>query len=462
MNVCSNSFLNNSYPVNSLLNKLSQRSIDQKVVLVALLVILACVALYRVVFKRCVKGEKKESAGITLSTHVLQGASGTKKGEVQKTFPEKVRRTAKGKLEQEKTYRVLQGAAGHTKDKQIPKKLPEKTKLKKERAPQFQKVLQKWEEGNFRFELDFKGKEQLKREDFSLQREAQRDKLNVSPLKQENKKGNILPLEKSKEKVNFPSLKQPDEKTEGAAQPKLKGRQALEEYKTGTCTKIKKAIIFNALKFIKLPEKEDKTLNSVEGLMLYLSGLEKVNLTHPMCARVVVDVFKECDKEASSQLAEWLSQDETLNVDLLKSCLEVLLDKEKNQMPFSLHAIEVLVKTYEKKQWNQSGDSTDDSRLSSLHQCLACSMAILIKSLPNEDRIMNLAEWMMSQPEYDFQTFMTWLSIFQEKEEQNKGKHLYFPLLNSMMAHFNTQWLSQNVKQVTDERLKRYLESKIH
>ncbi len=213
------------------------------------------------------------------------------------------------------------------------------------------------------------------------------------------------------------------------------------------CGKVKKMIIFNDIKFIESQGQIRQDIFSVVDLMLYLTELSEVDLNHPICARVIIDVFKECNKETSEQLGEWLRKEKTFNTSLLKSCLQVFIDKLQQQVPFSPYALELLIKTYQEKNWNQTQNA---SILPSNHPLLVSAMTILIKNSPNDDRIMALTKWMMRQKEYDLNTFEEWVSIFQQKEKEKIALHnLYYPLLNTMIADFKTRWGAKHLKEVS-------------
>lgn len=219
--------------------------------------------------------------------------------------------------------------------------------------------------------------------------------------------------------------------------------KALETYKNqpNRCGKIQKSIIFRDIKFIESTVKDQQDVVSVVGLMLYLSELSEVDLNDPVCAHVIIDVFKECNKETTEQLAEWLSKQETFNTNLLQSCFEVFIDKHQQQLPFNPYVIELLMKIYQEKKCNQ-----DESKLPSNHPSVISAMAILIKCCPNEDRIIALTEWMMSQKEYDLTAFAAWISVFQQKETETKAINFYYPLLDKMIADFKTKWGVQHMK----------------
>lgn len=236
---------------------------------------------------------------------------------------------------------------------------------------------------------------------------------------------------------------------------------AVETYKNDPeqCGKVKKQMIFKDIKHIESQGKAEKDITSVEDLMLYISGLREVDLNHPLCARIVVDVFKECNKETSEQLCEWLSKEKTFNPCLLKECLNVFIDKEEKQLPFSLYSIELLIKIYEKGKWNHIKASSGHLILPANHQLIVSSIRILIQNLPNEDRVIALAEWMMNQPEYDLQTFSTWVNIFKQKEKEKGAINLYYPLFDKMMAHFNHKWGSKHLSQLHPD-IVNYLQSK--
>lgn len=226
------------------------------------------------------------------------------------------------------------------------------------------------------------------------------------------------------------------------------------------CGKIQKAMIFNDIKHIELPHSKGN-IASVVGLMQYVSGLEEVDLHHPLCEQVVIDVLKECNKETSEQLCQWLVQQKTFHPHLLKECLNVFIHKQEQQHPFSPFAVELLIKTYENKNWNQMVNNAGNPSLPSNDQSIISAMAILIKGLPNEDRIISLTEWMLNQPDYDLNTFSTWIKIFKEKEQENTAVNIYYPLLDKMIAHFKQKWGTKSLAEL-DAFTANYMNAKIN
>jgi hypothetical protein len=251
--------------------------------------------------------------------------------------------------------------------------------------------------------------------------------------------------------------------------------KALEEYKKNpeTCIAKHKRIIFTDIKGIEyqdlartnkkekdiLYRKED--LITVIDLMLHLSGLTEVDLNHRLCASVVGDVLRECNKETSERLCVWLSKEKTFNIPLLKACIQVFIDKQVQSLPFNLYSVELLMKIYKEKEWNKLKHKDDSLILPSNDPRIVSAMTILIKGTPNENRIISLAEWMIDQPQYDLDTFSKWLRIFQQKEQENKAINLYYPLLDQLIDHFKNRW-GKNFVNSVDADVRNYLLSKIN
>jgi hypothetical protein len=237
---------------------------------------------------------------------------------------------------------------------------------------------------------------------------------------------------------------------------------ALEKYKKDPlqCGKVQKAMIFNDIKHIELAYSKGN-LASVVGLMEYISGLDEVDLNHPLCKQVIIDVLKECNKETSEQLCQWLVTQKTFNPHLLKECLGVFIHKHDQQLPFSSFAVEVLMKAYEDKGWNQITDSNGNRLLPSNDKSIVSAMAILIKALPNEDRIISLTTWMLNQPDYDLNSFSTWIKIFKQKEQENTAVNIYYPLLDKMLVHFNQKWGTKFLAEL-DAAITHYMNAKLN
>lgn len=236
--------------------------------------------------------------------------------------------------------------------------------------------------------------------------------------------------------------------------------RALAAYKKDPekCGKMPKSAIFREIKYIELPIPRKRDITSVVGLMLYLSGLNEIDLNDPVCARIVLDTFKECNKETSDQLADWLNKQKTVNIPLLKDCFTLFIHKYEQQIPFSPYSIELLIKIYKERNWNQARDSEGHLFLPCQHELIVSVMAVLIEKNPNEDRVIALAEWIIKQPEYNLQTCKRWSGIFQKKEIENSAVNLYYPLFNTMMTHFKKDWLPELAS--LDPKLANYLRSK--
>lgn len=242
--------------------------------------------------------------------------------------------------------------------------------------------------------------------------------------------------------------------TKKSAYPLTSGKsKALKVYKANphACTKMEKFIIFNDI----------KNIQGIEDLIIYLSDSSKINLHDKISAQVIIDILKQCDKETSVQLVEWLSKQETFQVNLLKESLQVLIEKEKQRFPVDLYAIEQLIKIYKEKSWNQIKDEHKVILLPSNHPILGSAMAILIKGDPNNNRIHALVEWMMHQKEYDLATFSKWIQLFQQKEQMHAkvAGTLYYPLLNKMVAHATEKWQRKEWNTLNKDILT-YLQSK--
>ncbi len=236
--------------------------------------------------------------------------------------------------------------------------------------------------------------------------------------------------------------------------------KALESYKMNPiqCSKMHKTIIFQDIQFIEFshdkPKNQDKILLN---LMRYLSGLNEINLSHPLCAQVVVDTLIVCKKEISQQLIDWIIHEKTFNIQLLMKCFQIFIDKDKQQLPFDLYPLEQLIKIYINRFSNQQEQG--QLLLPSNHPLVTSIMAILIREEPNDPRLDGLVEWMMNQKDYDLMTFSTWILIFSEKERAKAtGFPLYYPVRDKMITHFQTKWKGKEVDALPNEVVN-YLQS---
>ncbi|HEY4831975.1 MAG TPA: hypothetical protein VIH61_05375, partial [Waddliaceae bacterium] len=93
---------------------------------------------------------------------------------------------------------------------------------------------------------------------------------------------------------------------------------------------LKKILFENVIRIIPDPT------SSMEDLVRYTCGLEpKINLSIPICAQVVVDMFKFGDSGSRDKaLAGWLSQEPTLDCALLNKCIDLFKNKPKDNSTF--------------------------------------------------------------------------------------------------------------------------------
>lgn len=236
---------------------------------------------------------------------------------------------------------------------------------------------------------------------------------------------------------------------------------ALKSYRSNPkkLSNIHKIIIFKDIQSIESSSHGKKNSNAIVDIMLYVSGLSEVDLSNTLCAQVVVDSFKGCNKETSKDLCEWLGKQETFNVDLLKNSLTIFIDKYYNRLPLNFYSIELLIKIYIKREWSELRDSENNLVLPSNHKVIVSAMTVLIQDNPNDDRIIALTEWMMKQPEFDLQSFSVWIKIFQQREKEKGATNLYYPLLDKLIAHFQKNWGVNSLEKL-DKSVMAYLQSK--
>ena len=241
--------------------------------------------------------------------------------------------------------------------------------------------------------------------------------------------------------------------------------KALADYKKdpAKCSIKDKAILFKDIKAIKSPhygypsyKVSSLKLTTVVDLMLYLSGLSKVDLRDTMCVQVVVDTIRACNKDTSEQLVEWMLKEKSFGATLLGKCLSAFLEKDSLNQPTSSYAIQQLILHYNKQSWHKKLPVNDPS--------ISGAMVLLIKGEPNNSTISFLAENIMDQPEFDLNTFVQWLSIFKKKEEEKSfAPNLYYPLRDKLIAYLdkNSDWKQIIKVRPEYKEVQEYLEAKI-
>jgi hypothetical protein len=182
---------------------------------------------------------------------------------------------------------------------------------------------------------------------------------------------------------------------------------------------------------------------SLYGLMKLVSNSKIVDLKNPNCEEVILDAFFHCNKETSIRLIEWIITEETFHVGLMKRIFEVLEERAKEQ-PIDPFAIEQLIKTYINKHWNVVKDIKDDLICPANDSAIATILARMLIEDPNNTRKIRLIEWVVKQPEYDFQTFSKIIEVFMIKEAENAAApNLHYPIRDLLLSHIKKEWQSQ-------------------
>lgn len=112
--------------------------------------------------------------------------------------------------------------------------------------------------------------------------------------------------------------------------------------------------------------------------------------------------MRECNKETTEQLIPWITHEKTLTSDLLKKCMEVFLVKNESDRPFSVYALELIMKIYTERQWHIAGNP---HFLPINDPVVISSVGILLERNPNSNGIDKLVELLIKQPEYDLKAF---------------------------------------------------------
>jgi hypothetical protein len=221
-------------------------------------------------------------------------------------------------------------------------------------------------------------------------------------------------------------------------------KTALEHYlkDPAKCPLFYTKMIYQDMKLIEQKSNSADT-TSVVGLMKYASGIDdkdSVDLRDDMCARVLLDTIRFCNKETSGQLTEWLIKEKTFHPALLMECFKIFLKFDNEQKPYNEFALQTLVKIYVEREWNKLKDIEGDPLFPSNNHLLVSVMSQLINKGPNDNLVEKWASWFIEQKEFDITTFAAWIRIFKTREEtKSVGVSIYYPLRNSLMAYLDNQ-----------------------
>ncbi len=179
----------------------------------------------------------------------------------------------------------------------------------------------------------------------------------------------------------------------------LSKSKALAEYKHhfSTCKKVSKTIIFKDIKQIKPQGKNYDSIDSVVGLMLYVSDLTAIDLLHEKCIQVILDTIQEGDKETSLQLISWLGQEKTFHIVLWQACVQIFIDKAQRQAPFNSVALERLIKIYKDRSWHQLCNSQNSLIVPLNHSLIKSALSILNENDSQNEKIKALNKWITEQ-----------------------------------------------------------------
>lgn len=168
--------------------------------------------------------------------------------------------------------------------------------------------------------------------------------------------------------------------------------------------------------------------------MKQLSGSTEVDLAHPQCKKIVVDMFKTKNINFTEELASWLVDDLTFHPALFLDCLAAINEEKKNHKPFRPRTIELLLKSYSDHEWNQTIPLNTEALLDSL--------VFLLIEAHGEDSVKSLCEKFMKDRGFDAVVFKRLLTVFMDKERKfASSPDLTYPIRDLLIGH-----LKENLK----------------
>jgi hypothetical protein len=223
---------------------------------------------------------------------------------------------------------------------------------------------------------------------------------------------------------------------------------AIEAYQKSpeTCSFFHKKILF-------------QDINSYEALIQLvqdISGNSEARLCDPWSRTIILDALEAVKGEVSDQILEKILNDPNFTPALFQTILQQILDKAQESKPFSLFALEQLMRCYQERDWFSGSLPLSDP-------ILLAGVQLLIRSKPNEKPTEKLLDWMMNNETFTFQVCVacitSYLKKVWEKDASLQG-NLFYPLLDKLTAAFlNRKW-SSLLDEVKNADVRGYLENR--
>lgn len=203
---------------------------------------------------------------------------------------------------------------------------------------------------------------------------------------------------------------------------------SLKNYKDGACSQKQLLIVFGDI--LQIQENGGpKPLNSLVYKMKQLSGLDAIDLAHPLCTRMVLDTLKTKNILMTEELVEWLVNEKTFHQNLFLSCLETInREKTENNKKFYPRTIELLLKSYSDREWNKNIP---------LHtEVLLNALVFLLMESHGSDDVKNLCEKFLGYESFNAVVFKRLMAVFKDKErELSRGAELIYPIRDLLIEH---------------------------
>lgn len=271
-----------------------------------------------------------------------------------------------------------------------------------------------------------------------------------------------------------------EEKIQKETKPKTQKDHALEAFLGDNCSRINKNIILQDLKYITEQEamkssavhfNKDPTI-SMEGLLKALSktpSVEKIDLSRPEVPRGFQEVLSHCTNDFCYRLIDWVKNEPTYNIDLLKSILPSFIKRLKQDNTFKVEAVKNLMTMYMMKEWNKLVDLQKKPILPTNDPLIIEISAFMLQKAPNDDKVGEYIEWMWQKPELDIPTCKSWINVFVEKEKTySSSKNLSYEVFDKLYLYL-TKHKSDWLRQLEDpkntnssEAIARFLKKKLN
>lgn len=224
-------------------------------------------------------------------------------------------------------------------------------------------------------------------------------------------------------------------------------KSAIDAFKRdpGNCSSFHKTILFRDIKSVK----------DLEDLICTVSNTETVDLNNQWSKILILEALDAVQREVSDVIIEELTKKGFFTPHIYCDILKQITDKADEQKPFSLFSLELLMKLYMEKDWYLGNLPLDNPQFLKGFQ-------LLIKSKPNENPTVQMVDWMLTLPQFNFAVCVACITSYLKKiweKPPQQQVNIVYPVLQKLEDHFKTKGWAAQADTVQHTAVKRHLES---